>query len=68
MPYTFCGGGSYLRAKSGLADDFLLNFFPITPPENRNVARGYRDLGESDFIVSENSPPPKKNTNKFLKK
>jgi hypothetical protein len=25
--YTFCAGGPYLGAKSGLANDFLLNFF-----------------------------------------
>ncbi len=68
MPYTlcvrysFCDGGPSLGAKLGLANDFPLNFFPITPPGNGSVARGPRDLSESDFIVGEKSLPPKKTT------
>jgi hypothetical protein len=44
--YTFCGGGPSLGAKSGLADDFPLNFFPITQPGNGKVARSPRDLSK----------------------
>jgi hypothetical protein len=33
MRYTFCAGGPFLGAKSGLADDFSQKFFPITPLE-----------------------------------
>jgi hypothetical protein len=59
--YTFCAGGPSLGAKSGLADDFPLHFFPITSPRNGNVARGPRDFSESDLQVGEKSLPPKKN-------
>ncbi len=63
--YTFCAGGPSLGAKSGLADDFPLHFFTITPPRNGNVARGPRDFSESDFTsrrkiaATEEKPPAK---------
>jgi hypothetical protein len=43
----------------GLADDFLPNFFPLTPLGNGTVGRGYRDLLETGFKVGENSPSAK---------
>jgi hypothetical protein len=42
----FVRGRPSLGAKLGLADDFLPNFFPMTPPGNGTVGRGYRDLSE----------------------
>ena len=56
MCYTLRIGGQSFRAKLGLADDFLPNFFPMTPPGNGTVGRGYRDLLETGFKVGENSP------------
>jgi len=40
----FVRGRPSLGSKLGLADDFLLNFFPMTPPGNGTVGRGYRVL------------------------
>ena len=60
MLYTLGTGRPSLGAKLGLADDFFPNFFPMTPPDNGTVGRGYRDLLETGFKVGENSPPPKK--------
>ncbi len=47
MCYTLGAGRPSFRAKLGLADDFLPNFFPMTPPGNGTVGRGYRDLLEN---------------------
>ncbi len=33
MLSTFCSGRPYVRAKSGLFEDFSQNIFNITPPE-----------------------------------
>jgi hypothetical protein len=57
--YFVRGGRPSLGAKLGLADDFLLNLFPMTPPGNGTVGRGYRDLLETGFKVGENSPSEK---------
>jgi hypothetical protein len=57
--YTLGAGRPSLGAKLGLADDFLPNFFPMTPPGNGTVGRGYRDLLETGFKVGENSPSAK---------
>jgi hypothetical protein len=58
--YTLCSAGSSLGANLGLPDEFSQKMFPITPPGNRNVGLGPRDLSEFGFKVGENSPPPKK--------
>ncbi len=55
----FVRGRPSLGAKLGLADDFLLNFFPMIPPGNGTVGRGYRDFLETGFKVGENSPSAK---------
>ena len=47
--FTLCAGRQSLGAKLGLADDFLPNFFPMTPPGNGTVGRGYRDVLETGF-------------------
>ncbi len=52
-------GGPSFGAKLRLADDFLPIFFPMTPPGNGPVGRGYRDLLETGFKVGENSPSAK---------
>ncbi len=57
--YTLGAGRPSLGAKLGLADDFLLNFFPMTPPGNGTVGGGYRDLLETGFKVGENLPSVK---------
>ncbi len=53
MRYTLGAGRPSLGAKLGLPDDFLPNFFPMTPPGNGTVGRGYRDLLETGFKVGE---------------
>ena len=55
----FVRGRPSLGAKLGLADDFLPNFFPMTPPGNGTVGRGYRDLLETGFKVVEILPSAK---------
>ncbi len=57
-----------LGAKSGLADDFSQNMFPITPPRNGNVGNGYRELLEAGFKVGEYSPMPKKSPSEIFTK
>jgi hypothetical protein len=59
MCYTLCAGGPSLGAKSGLPDNFSQKMFPITPPGNRNVGMGPRDLLKFGFKVDQNSPPAK---------
>ncbi len=59
MRHTLGVGRPSLGAKLGLADDFLPNFFPVTPPGNGIVVRGYRDLLETGFKVGENSASAK---------
>ncbi len=74
MHYTLYSSRPSLKAKSGLADDFSQKIFPITPPGNRNVGMGPRDLGEFGFKVNKKSPLQKKiggeisakNKNSFL--
>jgi hypothetical protein len=55
----FVRGIPSLGSKLGLADDFLPNFFSMTPPGNGTVGRGYKDLLENGFKVGENSPSAK---------
>jgi hypothetical protein len=52
----------------GIPNEFPPNCFPITPPRNRNIGSGYRDLLESGFKVGENLPVAKKSPAKFLQK
>jgi hypothetical protein len=57
--YTFYAGRPYVRAKSGLVEDFSQNIFPKTPPEKCTGGGGPRGLPECVFKVGENSPPLK---------
>jgi hypothetical protein len=52
----------------GIPDKLPPNCSPITPPRNRNIGNGYKDLLEAGFKVGENSPMPKKITRRNFTK